>query len=226
MSQSMIKTEKQGSYLRISSADVHSLIRRELDLQGLNYQCTSPGSDNRISRYRLTDISIEDGLSQLTPEIYFRNSETPGTALMLYIGAYRFICANGLVLGVGDGGRLIHRVGQTADQFVAGMEQMIRSSLISLTDDLQETIDSARAAPVSNPIEIVASLPIQNRVREDVIRSIALGATKENVNTVWGLYNEVNARVRVRSRGPNTALAKDIGLLDHITLLNQYARVA
>lgn len=219
--QNLIKTEVQGKYLKISTDDVHQLILKELKNQGIGYHVTRNG-DSRITRYRLSDIKIDDGLSQLTPEIYFRNSETPGTALMLYIGAYRFICANGLVLGVGEGGRLIHRVGQTADQFVAGMESMIRTSIVHLVDDLQDNIDAAKV-PVNNAIEIVASLPIQATVKQDVITAIALGRTKENVSTVWGLYNEVNLKTRLRTKKSNVALEKDIGLLDHITLLNQYA---
>lgn len=221
----LIKTEAQGKYLKIDTNDIHNLIQKELKTQGLQYQCTSPHGDSRITRYRLSDIAIDDGFSQLTPEIYFRNSETPGTALMLYIGAYRFICANGLVLGVGEGGRLIHRVGQTADQFVSGMESMIRTSIVHLVDDLQDNIDAAQV-PVNNAIEIVASLPIQATVKQDVITAIALGRTKENISTVWGLYNEVNLKTRLRTKKSNVALEKDIGLLDHITLLNQYTKAA
>lgn len=220
---SLITTQAHGSYLQISTNDIDALIRKELNSQGLGFQATKPASDSRITRYRLNDIKINDGLSQLTPEIYFRNSETPGTALMIYIGAYRFICANGLVLGVGEGGRLIHRVGQTATNFVDGIETMIRSSIVHLVDDLQDTIDSVVNTPVNNAIDIVASLPIQATVKQDVISSIVLGKTKENINTVWGLYNEVNARTRLRTKKSNVALEKDIGLLDHITLLNQYA---
>ena len=226
MSNNLIRTEAQGKYLKISTNDVHNLILKELANQGLAYSSVSPSSDSRITRYRLNDVKIDDGLSQLTPQIYFRNSEVPGTALMLYIGPYRFICANGLILGVGDGGRLIHRVGQTADHFVAGIETMIRRSLITMTEDLQEVIDTSRSIKVDNAIDVVASLPIQATVKQDVISSIILGGTKEEVSTVWGLYNEVNARVRMRTKKSNVALEKDIGLLDHITLLNQYARVA
>ena len=224
--QNLIKTEAQGKYLKISTNDIHDLIQKELKHQGLEYQCTSPQGDSRITRYRLNDIKIDDGLSQLTPEIYFRNSEVPGTALMLYIGAYRFICANGLVLGVGDGGRLIHRVGQTADIFVNGIEEMIRRSLITMTDDLQETIDTSKAIKVNNAIEIVASLPIQATVKQDALNKIVLGKTKEDISTVWGLYNEVNMLTRLRTKKSNVALEKDIGLLDHITLINQYTKAA
>ena len=145
---------------------------------------------------------------------------------MLYIGAYRFICANGLVLGVGDGGRLIHRVGQTADTFVNGIEEMIHRSLISMVDDLQDTIDTTRVIKTNNAIEIVASLPIQATVKQDVIGKIVLGRTKEDVSNIWGLYNEVNAVTRLRTKKSNVALEKDIGLLEHITLLNQYTKAA
>jgi hypothetical protein len=171
------------------------------------------------------DIEINDGLSVLRPEIYFRNSEVPGTALMLYIGAYRFICANGLVLGVGDGGRLIHRVGSTADHFVNGIEQMISRSITHLVDDLQENITEAQAIQILDPISIVGNLPIQATVKEAALNSIFLGTTKENISTAWGLYNEVNALTRLRTRRENTAIEKDIGLLDHIKLLNQYTTV-
>jgi hypothetical protein len=220
-----ITTVNHGSYLQISSNDVNGLIRKELTDRGLNYYAAT--SDNgKITRYRLTDIKINDGLTELQPEIFFRNSETPGTALMLYIGAYRFICANGLVLGVGDGGRLIHRVGQTADTFVAGISDMISRSVIHLVDDLQDVITESRAIKVNNAIEIVASLPIQATVKQDALNKIVLGRTKEDVSTVWGLYNEVNALTRLRTKKANNALEKDIGLLDHIKLLNQYTKAA
>jgi hypothetical protein len=177
----------------------------------------------KVARYRLMDIEINDGLSALRPEIYFRNSEVPGTALMLYIGAYRFICANGLVLGVGDGGRLIHRVGSTADHFVNGIEQMIQRSIIHLVDDLQDQITDAQSIQIKDPISIVGNLPIQATVKEAAINRIFLGTTKENIGTAWGLYNEVNELTRRRTKKENTAIEKDIGLLDHIKLLNQYS---
>jgi len=222
----LIKTEAQGKYLKISTNDIHALIQKELNTQGLAYQCTQPQGDSRITRYRLHDIKIDDGLSQLTPEIFFRNSEVPGTALMLYIGAYRFICANGLVMGVGDGGRLIHRVGQTADTFVAGISDMISRSVVHLVDDLQDVITESRSIKVNNAIDIVASLPIQATVKQDALNKIILGNTKEDVSTVWGLYNEVNMLTRLRTKKSNVALEKDIGLLDHIKLLNQYTKAA
>lgn len=217
-----IRTQAQGKYLQISSEDVNQLIRKELHAQGLEYKMIMQDKC-KVARYRLMDIEINDGLSALRPEIYFRNSEVPGTALMLYIGAYRFICANGLVLGVGDGGRLIHRVGSTADHFVNGIEQMISRSIIHLVDDLQDHITDAQSIQIHDPISIVGNLPIQATVKEAAMARIFLGKTKENISTAWGLYNEVNELTRLRTKKATNAIEKDIGLLDHIKLLNQYS---
>lgn len=216
---STVITANQGTYKYISTDSMLTVIRESLQTQGLTFtEITNRGG--KIHTYRLHDINITDGISEMKGQIYFRNSEVPGTALMLYIGAYRFICANGLVLGVGEGGRLIHRVGPTADDFLGGIAPMIAVSIDRLQYDLQDTITESLATPVADPISIVGNLPIQNTVKDMFINRLYNNSLRDDSNNVWGLYNNVNELTRMRTKKANTAIGKDIGLLEHINLLN------
>lgn len=220
-----ISTTIQGSYTQVKTSDVAELVTNQLKLLGLeSYHKigNSREGGNKLNRWMLPEIEVNDGDSKLTGQVYLRNSDTPGTALTLMIGAFRFICANGLVVGIGEGGRVTHRTGPKIEDFVGNMEMMINRSLINLKDDLQYTIDENRAIPVADPIGIVASLPIQKTAKETLIYNIATGNVTENVKDVWGLYNFTNEVIRKHSRSADSALNKDIGLLDHIKLLNQY----
>jgi hypothetical protein len=213
-----LNSEVIGSYLKIETAQIIDVISKELKDLGIASTHTSHGYGT-IDQWYLNDISLNDGRSELKGQIYLRNAEVPGTALMLYVGAYRFICANGLVLGIGDGGRLIHRPGPKADDFLEGAAAMIRNSLIDLKGDLQETIDETQSLEVLDPISIVGNLPIQLSVKDTVINNIFWKNTRENTSNVWGLYNELNEQIRRRSKKSSTALVKDIGLVENIQIL-------
>jgi hypothetical protein len=219
----MITSTIQGTYTQVHTMSIVQAVESELRSRGLDYQAIGASSKQRkqILTWRLPDVVITDGDSKMNGQIYLRNSEIPGTALTLLIGAYRFICTNGLVIGAGEGGRVIHRTGPRIEEFLQQVPVMIRNGLVNLQDELQDTIDLNRAVPVSDPISVVASLPIQKTVKDTVIASICTGRVTENVQDQWGLYNYINEVTRKHSRSTQSALTKDIGLLDHIQLLNQ-----
>lgn len=220
----MINTQAIGSYLQVNTADIVSVAETTLKALGLDYY-RHTSNNGKITQFKLPDVRIDDGDSGMTGQIYIRNSMVPGTALTVLVGAYRLICQNGLVIGVGEGGRVIHRVGQKAEDFVSQLPEMINRSVINLERTLQDTIDEHQAITVADPLDVVLSLPIQNSVKESVILDVTTGRVTEDIGNVWGLYNYVNEATRKKSRSWSSALTKDIGLIDHIKLLaeNQVA---
>lgn len=213
-----VSTEVQGTYTQVNTLDIIKVVETELTNVGLTHYIKHSPKQKLIT-WRLPDVKIDDGDSILNGQIYLRNSMTPGVALTLYIGAYRFICSNGLVVGVGEGGKVIHRTGPKINNFVDTIPALIHNGVINLQDQLQETVEENTGITVRNPIDIVASLPIQHSIKESVIEHICNGTATENINNVWGLYNYVNEITRKKSRSTGSALEKDIGLLQHIQLL-------
>lgn len=209
-----IQTHEDGTYLFINSTDTIRVIESTLQKQGLNYRTVF---GKNMTRFVLPDIKIQDGDSEMTGEIMFKNGLN--CALTLFIGAYRLICANGLVIGQGVGGRVIHRVGPKAYNFVENVEQITEKTVVYLANDMQADIDYYQNEKVVNPLDVVLSLPIQNRVKESALHLLTDGHENENVKNVWGLYNFVNELTRRRSRSFDSSLNKDIGLLDHVALL-------
>jgi len=216
----MIISANQGTYKFVETDSILAVIERTLTDQGLNWDRVTK-EHGKLHTYRLPDIRINDGKSDMVGQIYFKNSETPGTALSLYIGAYRFICANGLIVGVGEGGRLIHRVGPTADQFLVGLVTMVETSVDSLRYELQNTIDENINTPVVSPLSIIGNLPIQKSVKDSLFTRYFTGTLRDDITNVWGLYNNINELVRKHSRSASGAAYKDIGLLEHIKILNE-----
>lgn len=74
---------------------------------------------------RVSHPDFATALQDARPEIVIVNSYNGSTALSMFLGAYRFVCANGLMVGTGFGGASIRHVGNVNDRIDAGIIDLI-----------------------------------------------------------------------------------------------------
>jgi hypothetical protein len=186
----------------------------------------SKTKDRLIASIDFKEYAIDDASlgGYIVPRLYVRNCNTGGEALSIGIGLYRLICANGLMMRFNDlfSARIRHVSGPKINSFLDELPTLIENQVESITSG--EVFDSAYEASqvlIKNPIDVVASLPVSNTVKDRAIAQIVnqTHRAEDNPHTAWGLYNLVNELSRLRSRTEYNALNKDIGLLDHVLLL-------
>lgn len=209
--------------------DNESLMSTARDL-GLAMDPTSTaritGNERRaIGVISLHGMAFDLGGSLLTPRIMLRNDNTGRAALRVNVGLFRLICSNGLmasVPGMSFEKRISHIYSPNQIQKVLDIP-MVAEELLRYVDSgaLRDIVELAVDTPVQNAIDVVASLPIGERAKNDAIAVLAFGTNREqdDTRTAWGVYNVVNEAIRGRSRTEVLALTKDEGLLSHIMTL-------
>lgn len=142
---------------------------------------------------------------------------------MIGVGMFRFVCANGLV--VGDNfysRRIIHRAGPTLDEFLANLDKNLDAAFETAASmDLAGMVEeySTRQVTEQQGIEVLASLPLpRNVVDLAIYRWIAPRRIEDTPRNVWSLYNIANEANRVRSSS-TSAFNREVNLLDDITAL-------
>lgn len=94
---------------------------------------------------RLTHADFKDVLQGNRPEIIIINSYNGSTALNMFLGAYRFACANGLMVGTSFGGVNVRHVGNVESKIDTGLIE-----LVSRIPDLVNSIQRLQLASPSN----------------------------------------------------------------------------
>ena len=74
---------------------------------------------------RVTHPDFKDALQDARPEIVIVNSYNGSTALSMFLGAYRFVCANGLMVGTGFGGASVRHVGNVNERIDTGIIDLV-----------------------------------------------------------------------------------------------------
>jgi len=215
-------------FLSISNADLLTMVRNATASFGVEGQAVRVvGNDRRMTALAtLKGLAFEvPGDGTLVPRLFFHNDNTGRKALSIGVGLFRLICSNGLTVGVPGmsfEAKLRHVDGPRAHEQLDILPAMVAEAVQFIeAGGLLDQIDAAKETKVTEPIEVVASLPIGIRAKEQAIDWLAHAQTRKEDNpyTAWGLYNTVNEAVRLRSRNEFTALAKDEGLLSHIITL-------
>jgi hypothetical protein len=76
---------------------------------------------------RLTHADFANVLKDARPEIVVVNSYDGSTSLSMFLGAYRFICANGLMVGTGFGGQSVRHIGDIQERTSDGINKLVAS---------------------------------------------------------------------------------------------------
>lgn len=230
-----INTTAEGTYTRIDSSSIDTVISSELESRGIEFTRALQhrvGTRNTKHCIVYTLHSVEGlrfGDSRVTPQIYVFNSYQKESALTILVGFLRAVCSNGMVVGEDTfSTRIIHRTGPTLSRKVneiqtgiaAAIDFINSGELQRLTDDLYDT-----EITVDQGISIISSLPVPKRAREDALAiwtEARYRRYEDSENNVWSLWNIVNECMRTRSRSTVANLEKNRGLLDHVMALYEH----
>lgn len=165
-------------------------------------------------------IQGPDG-SKMQPQLFLRNINDGGHALMIGVGIYRHVCMNGLV--VGDdffSRRIIHRKGQTLDNFLTYLEKDLTDAFRIAADYHMDKLTELFNTGISDhtAMQIIGSLSLPSAVIDSAIYSWAKPREEDKGSNLFSLYNIVNESNRRRSNS-NQAFDKELGLLQHIEAL-------
>jgi hypothetical protein len=211
-------------FLAISNQDLTEVVRRSA---GDNLQILQPRTRNQLLiTAKMPDFTVNEpelgGL--LTPQLWVKNDNSGGSALVVGIGLYRFICMNGLYFGLSSFNiKLRHYDGPKAHGILDQLPQAIQSAIKAIESG--EALDVAYDAletKVLDPISVVGNLPdVSNKVKQIVISNILndSGREQDEPETAWGLYNQINEAARLRARSLYRQASNDIGMLDNIIAL-------
>ena len=180
------------------------------------------GTRHRVT-FKLHDLATNIHGSSIIPTLNFLNSYDGKSALKIGIGLYRMVCSNGLMVGEEYySEKIIHREGPKVDKFLRELADKIRIAAENMQDILQQLdTDTSRPSESDKQIEIVGSLPIPKKAKENTIRQLAYGHRREldRENNVWSLWNIVNENMRQVSRSRWADANNNMRLLEDITLL-------
>ncbi len=169
------------------------------------------------------DLKTSD-LGGLTPQLWVRNRNDGATACKLFVGLFRLLCANGMILGddvYHD--RIIHVKGPRIDEFINTFEIAAKTAIESIGSTIDAAYElTAQQVTETQAISIVGNLNMPVSVKDSAIYTIVRGNNRpeDKPNTVWGLYNIVNEFNRRKAvRGSQAYLQREESLLTDIQAL-------
>lgn len=184
-------------------------------------ELTTRPSYKGVQSFSYGDIITGPDGSKMQPQLFLRNINDGGHALMIGVGVYRFVCANGLV--VGDdffSRRIIHRKGQTLDNFLIHLEKDLTDAFRIAADYYMEKLTELFNTKISDhtAVQIIGSLSLPTGVIDSAIYSWAKPRVEDQGSNLFSLYNIVNEANRRRCNSTQ-AFDKELGLLQHIEAL-------
>lgn len=177
-----------------------------------------------VQSFSYGDTIVGPDGSKMQPQLFLRNINDGGHALMIGVGIYRHVCMNGLV--VGDdffSRRIIHRKGQTLDNFLTYLEKDLTDAFRIAADYHMDKLTELYNTAVSDStaMQIIGSLSLPTGVIDSAIYSWANPRAEDKGANLFSLYNIVNEANRRRSNSTN-AFDRELGLLQHIEALHDH----
>lgn len=217
-------------FLAIDSNDISRAFSTALNGQ-LVQTISNRNNTAVLLNCQLPDYSFKHEDSTYIPTVWAKNRNDGTTMLSVGIGLFRMICMNGLYFGVAVfGGKISHRIGARTENFVEALPSLLTQGVESIVaGTLEDAITDASSLSVTNPIDLVGSLPNLSLAQKDrVITKIALDSFRpgDRVSDAWGLYNVVNETIRQSSKSALRSAERDMGLLEEISFLAQNQRIA
>lgn len=215
-------------FLSVSNTDLVGLVKDRFANQDISLYASKRSERKLMINIKIKELTIDvpelGGL--LTPTIWIKNDNTGKAALTIGVGLFRFICSNGLFIGLSDfNAKIRHVDGNKAHNMLDVLPQVFNAAVDSLENGtLIDFAVDALNTQVLDPIDVVGSLPnMTNRTKEKAIDSIVLSNNRpqDQPGNAWGLYNMLNELNKKGSRSAFAAANKDLTLLENILFLAQ-----
>lgn len=225
-----LDTEVGPKFLHIDNHDLMSAFSNAVSLAGadLDTRQAHKSGDGRIlltaDLNRLTLDMPELG-GKITPRLWLKNDNTGRGAMSVGVGFFRWVCSNGLYIGVNMfGAKLIHRDGPKAHNILDLLPESLNTAMEHVASGAAaDLLLDAADQKVIDPIDVIGSLDIGVKAKDAAIYTVAgqLNRVVDNPYTVWGLYNIVNENVNRASRSKFKAAERDMQLLENIQFLSE-----
>lgn len=220
--------EMSNRYRLIPTSDIIKEVSNELDIRHVMYETrVIPGKSGKKGwvEYLLHGNELKlFGTDSVVPKILLRNSTDGSCALQIHIGFLRLVCSNGLIVGNSMySDRVIHTKGPKVESFLDQLPSRITAALdYIMSGKLQREVETATAVRLSLAEQLwtVVTLnengTLSDEAAKDIRQSLVRGRREEDTDTVWGVYNVINERLRRRGRSQTAHLEKNVGLLQQV----------
>lgn len=218
-------------FLNINNDDLLAAFSNAASLAGADLDTRqvhrAGNGDNRmILTADLSNLTLDmpELGGKITPRLWLKNDNSGGSAMAVGIGFFRFVCMNGLYIGVNlFGAKLIHRDGPKAHNILDLLPDSLNTAMESVVSGAAvDLLLEAAEQKVTDPIDVIGSLNIGVKAKESAILTVAGGYNRQedNPNSAWGLYNIVNESINRNSRSKFKAAERDMNLLENIQFLS------
>jgi hypothetical protein len=218
-------------YLHIEEALVATRILQQLDTFG--YQATVSktklGSSRSMVTIRIPSLFTQD-FGGITPLIKVFNSHDGSSAFKLQVGFERLVCSNGCTIMESQfSERIIHRKGNTAEEALAALPEIVRKAIQYITIDLLPFFARLQNTSVtpSQMKFIVKELRIPKTVKARALEAVTnnkIRPTWDQNNSLFSLYNFVNQFTREAGRSTTNSQERvERHLLEDIVSLAKVA---
>lgn len=185
--------EKMSSrYVHVNTMDVIDIMRNEGFVVADQKVSKTRKSDPAFARHSVVFRSEELGQSSDTfvPQAIFTNSHNGSTTAEFKLGLYRFVCANGLVVGNTYANASIKHIGDLARQVIDRIKEMSKetSRVFSKIDEWNK-IDldkSKRASFAEQAMELRFGDKAKQYDFMDVLKARRL---EDDAGDLWSTYN-------------------------------------
>lgn len=220
-----------STFLPISNNMVVNAIQSSFDSLGIqtvggNRPEVLQGKAKLAVSYTLAD-SIEVNGDKLHFSLGFRNANDGGTAFTMHLGFFRVICSNGLVIGVGDALRIIHRNCNKSRTAIDQLPELIQSGL-ERRGEIINTVEELQGTSYLDPISIIGNLSVTDAVKKTAIRVLlnpreGLQEARPDLfqPNAWSLGNLVNESIRSVHGRSFTAINQNKTLFEDVLTLAQ-----
>jgi hypothetical protein len=150
----------------------------------------------------------------------------------MHLGFFRVVCSNGLVIGVGEALRIIHRDCGKSRSAVEQLPELIMTGL-ERRGDIIDSVESLQNTAYSDPISIIGNLNVSDKVKRTAIRTLLYprvgfqDARPDLFNSnAWSLGNLVNESIRAVHGRSFTSINQNKTLFDDVLALSEAQTMA
>lgn len=213
-----------SGYQFISTKDVITTFNEQgFEVSSVQYpkvrKASKEGFNSHLVRMRQTGLS---SYNEEVPEVLIINSHDGTKALRLSLGFFRFVCANGLVVGdmLADTGRVMHKGNATTGvlNYISNYSKNVNSKILQITDMKNTVLSSseleefqAKAAELINPglVQPQQLLHI-NRMADKGEPTVWKAFNVIQENAMKGNYQITGANSQLRKARPIRDITRNI----------------
>ena len=149
------------------------------------------------------DKPIPNMEDKIFPQVILHNSYDKTCALKVYIGAFRFICSNGLAISFPNTVKfqyvLRHRAGQKIETFLNNFQDIVSMAVDNIYHHVAETVNTLQMTEMTAEKKkdmadkLLEGGHITKRQNKKVAQVIDFPKRNEDsANNLWAFYNQVN----------------------------------